>query len=86
VEREQHSAGWDSYIEKVQEHEWKVVFRTVDRGTRPTREEARILIRALKQDEMEGLLKKKLDRRSRFTRILSRLEVEEAAGRSSERV
>lgn len=85
MEREQHSAGWDSYIEKVQEHEWKVVFRAVDRGTRPTREEARILIRALKQDEMEGLLKK-LDRRSRFTRILSRLEVEEAAGRSSERV
>lgn len=81
MEREQHSADWTSYIEKIDERRWRVVFRGVDQGVQGTREKARHLIRSLK-----GASGPPFWVEDRFTRILSALEVEEAAGRSSERV
>lgn len=47
-EREQHSATWASYIEHLGDQRWLVVFETRNIAVLPTREEARIVIRAEK--------------------------------------
>jgi len=46
--REQHDAKFTSYIEKMSDHVWAVIYKDVYQGFYPTREEARKKIRSLK--------------------------------------
>jgi hypothetical protein len=52
--REQHSADWSKYIERVGDHLWLVFFQGRSIGPFCKRENARIVIRWLKEGNSNG--------------------------------
>lgn len=82
LDREIHSADGKSYIEKVGEHRWQVVFNDILQGDPHTRrEDARRHIRSLKPFSAYIPMP---DGWNRFTRILLNLHKEEGVSHAIE--